>query len=294
VRSRSNPLVKRLRALKQRADPAGGLMLLEGPKLLFEALRAGIELVELAFAARLEGAPQLQPLWAEVARRGLPARTVDDALIDALSETEVSQGVLALARRPAFEEARLFAAPEPLLIVLVGVQNPGNLGGLLRTAEAAGAHGAILTAGCADPFAWKALRGAMGSAFRLPLALGWSVGESVARLRARGLRLGASDAAGARAYAEADLRGPLALLFGSEGAGLPSDVTAQADLRLTIPMAGAVESLNVGVAAGVLLFEIARQRRLDPRRETSAAPWETRRPKSPRRVQGLGGREPPA
>jgi len=260
VRSRSNPLVKRLRALKERADPAGGLMLIEGPKLLAEALHAGLELVELALAARLEHAP----LQAEIARHRLSARVVDDALLDALSETEVSQGLLALARRPAFDEARLFVAPEPLLVVLVGVQNPGNLGGLLRTAEAAGAHGAILCAGCADPFAWKALRGSMGSAFRLPLALGWSVRESVARLRARGLRLAAtlaSGAAGALPYAEADLRGPLALLFGSEGAGLPGDLTAQADLRLTIPTAAAVESLNVGVAAGVLLFEAARQRR---------------------------------
>lgn len=263
VRSRSNPLVKRLRALKERADPDGGLLLIEGPKLLAEALHAGLELVELAFAERAANAPQLAPLRAAIARQGLSPRILDDALLDALSETEVSQGVLALARRPAFAEAQLFAAPEPLLVLLVGVQNPGNLGGVLRTAEAAGAHGAILAAGCADPFAWKALRGSMGSAWRLPHVLGWSAAEGLARLRARGLRLAATvagGAAGACPYAEADLRGPLALLFGSEGAGLPGDLTAQADLRLTIPTAAAVQSLNVGVAAGVLLFEAARQR----------------------------------
>lgn len=265
VRSRSNTLVKRLRALKQHADPAGGLMLIEGPKLLREALRAGVELVELALAERVAQAASGAAWRGEAARHGVVPRVLDDALLASLSETETSQGVLALARRPTWDVERLFVARDALLVLLVDVQNPGNLGGLLRTAEAAGAHGALLTSRCADPFAWKALRGAMGSAFRLPLVSGWSTDACLERLRARGLRVAATVAAGtpgAQAYTQADLRGPLALLFGSEGAGLPDPLVAAADLRLTIPTAGEVESLNVGVAAGVLLFEAARQRRV--------------------------------
>lgn len=260
VRSRSNALVRRLRDLKRRTDAAGGLMLIEGPKLLDEALRSGLELLEVALGER--AAPSA-PLRAALGRRGLTPRVLDDALLASLSEAETSQGVLALARRPASDPARLFASPAPLLLVLVGVQNPGNLGALLRTGEAAGAHGALLVAGCADPFSWKALRGSMGSAWRLPLAVEGDLDEALARLRRHGVRAAATVAAHAPSAVscfEADLRGPLALLFGNEGAGLPAAASAAADLRLTIPTAGEVESLNVGVAAGVLLFEAARQR----------------------------------
>ena len=126
---------------------------------------------------------------------------------------------LALARRPAFGEAQVFRGT-PLVLVADGVQNPGNLGGLLRTAEAAGATGAILTRGCADPFSWKALRGSMGSAFRLPHLRGLTIEEALAALRARGLAVLATAADGERRYDEADLRGPVALVVGSEGKGL--------------------------------------------------------------------------
>src|SRR4029453_11438028 len=96
-----------------------------------------------------------------------PVRTLAPDIVASLSETETTQGVLAIVSRPAFDEEALYRIPA-LVLVAVGVQNPGNLGALLRTAEAAGATGAYLTEGCADPFAWKALRGSMGSAFRLP------------------------------------------------------------------------------------------------------------------------------
>jgi TrmH family RNA methyltransferase len=144
--------------------------------------------------------------------------------------------------------------------VAAGVQNPGNLGGLLRTAEAAGATGAILTAGCADPLSWKALRGSMGSAFRLPHLRGLAIGDALSALEARGIAVLATAADGERRYDEADLRGPVALVVGSEGAGLPAAVCRRAAARLRVPLAGPVESLNVGVAAALVLFEAARQR----------------------------------
>ena len=178
----------------------------------------------------------------------------------ALSEAETSQGVLALARRPAFDENALFRGV-PLIVVAVGVQDPGNLGSLLRTAEAAGATGAYLTAGTADPLSWKALRGSMGSALRVPHVRGLAADEVVRRLRSRGVAVLATMAHGDAPYDRADLRGPFALLLGGEGAGLPHETVESADQRLSIPMHGRVESLNVGVAAGILLFEAARQRR---------------------------------
>jgi TrmH family RNA methyltransferase len=168
--------------------------------------------------------------------------------------------LLALARRPLFDEERFFAGT-PLVIVAAGIQDPGNLGALLRSAEAAGATGAYLTDGAADPFSWKALRGSMGSVFRLPHRRRIGTVEALARLRERGVRTVAADPGAAKAYHDADLRGPLAFLLGPEGSGLPATLAAQADLAVAIPMAPRVESLNVGVAAGVLLFEAARQRR---------------------------------
>lgn len=257
IRSRANPLVKRLRALKLKG--ADDLLLVEGPKLLEEAIAAGVPLVEVAVSPRLLRHARGREL-AAAAERLCPVRVMDDDLLASLAEVEATQGVLALARRPAFDE-RLILSGTPLVAVAVGVQDPGNVGALLRAAEAAGATGACLAGGSADAFSWKALRGSMGSAFRLPHVKARSTAQLIERLRAAGLRLvGAAREAGI-AHDEADLTGPLAVFFGAEGSGLPGEVLDALDERLTIRMAGPVESLNVAVAAGVVLFEAARQRR---------------------------------
>jgi TrmH family RNA methyltransferase len=254
IRSASNPLVRKLRALKEKGGEE--LCLLEGPTLLEEARAAGIQVVEVALSPRFARTDRGARILELLPR----ARLLEERLISSLSEVETSQGVLALARRPRFEEGALFREV-PLIVVAVGVQNPGNLGGLLRTAEAAGATGAYLTDGAADAFSWKALRGSMGSAFRLP-HVRKTIGEVIASVRARSVRTIATvSGPGGTRYDAADLREPAALLFGSEGPGLPDDVVAEADLRVSIPLRGHVESLNVGVAAGVILFEAARQRR---------------------------------
>ena len=261
VRSRTNPLFKHLRALKERGvGPEGELCLLEGPKLVEEALAAGVTITEAAVGAKAVERPAGATVVAALRARGVPVRRLDDRLLGALSDAATSQGVLALARRPPPDEARLFEGT-PLILVAVGVQNPGNLGGLLRTAEAAGATGACLLEGGADPFSWKALRGSMGSAFRLPLAEGGGRAEPMLdRLEKRGVRVFATGARGETRYDEADLAAPVALLFGSEGSGLGEEIAGRAVARLRIPLAPPVESLNVGVAAGLVLFEAARQR----------------------------------
>jgi len=257
IRSRSNPLVRRLRALKEKAG--GELMLLEGPKLVAEALASGVDVVEAAASPRGASGDHAGVMGA-LRARGVPVRLVDDGVLASLSEVETSQGLLALARRPAFAEERIYAGT-PLVLVAAGIQNPGNLGALLRTAEAAGATGAYLTDGAADPFSWKALRGSMGSAFRLPHRRRLTTADALARLEAHGVSVLAADPGGAKRHDEADLRRPVALLLGPEGAGLAPAARARASASVAIPMAHGVESLNVAVAAGVLLFEAARQRR---------------------------------
>jgi tRNA G18 (ribose-2'-O)-methylase SpoU len=257
VRSRANPAFKRLLERKKKAR-GDGLLLLEGATLVEEALAAGLDVVLAAFS---ENAAD-RPLLGQLRRAGTQVRLFSDALLQSLSEVETSQGVIALAQPKLFDEATLFAGT-PLLVACWSIQNPGNLGGLLRTAEAAGATGALLGDGCADPFGWKALRGSMGSAFRLPLLRKLDAAELSERLHAHGLRVLAGDAAGRRRYDEVDWRRPSALLLGSEGAGLPDELLNAAHERVAVPLASPVESLNVGVAAGVMLFEAARQRRAD-------------------------------
>jgi TrmH family RNA methyltransferase len=258
LRSRENPLYRRLRALKERGGDKE-LCLLEGPKLVLEALAAGIAVVEAATSPRAEASPAGAAALSALRGREVPVRRLAAELFSSLSEAETSQGVLALARRPAFDAERVLGAT-PLVLVADGVQNPGNLGGLLRTAEAAGATGAILTTGCADPFSWKALRGSMGSAFRLPHLRGLSIDQALCALEKGGVAVLAAAKDGERRYDEADLRGPVALVVGSEGRGLPPAVLERAAARLRVPLAGPVESLNVGVAAALVLFEAARQR----------------------------------
>jgi TrmH family RNA methyltransferase len=258
IRSRDNALVRLLRAHRQRA-PDDGVCLLEGFKLLEEALGAGLALDDVAVCPRAEAHPRWPALASRLYEHGVRVRRVADDVLESVSPAEASQGLLALARRPQFQEELLFRPPA-LVLVAVAVQDPGNLGGLLRTAEAAGATGAYLTAGCADPFAWKALRGSMGSAFRLPHVRGREALDALCRLRARGVTALAAAAQAEMPYQAADLRRPVALVVGNEGSGLPAAVVREC-IPLTIPMAAPVESLNVGVAAGVLLFEAARQRR---------------------------------
>jgi len=257
ITSRAHPLVKRLRALL--ADGVrSGTAVLEGGKLIEEVLAAGVAITECAVAADTADGRHAG-LVARLEARGTAVRVVAPAVLAALSEARTSQGILAIAERPAFDEDALFAGV-PLIAVGVAIQNPGNVGALLRAAEAAGATGAYLTAESADAMSWKALRGSMGSAFRLPHVTGLGADAVLDRLAARGVTTIATVAQGGERYDRMDLTGPIALLLGNEGAGLGEALAARADRRVAIPMASPVESLNVSVAAGILLFEARRQR----------------------------------
>lgn len=257
ITSRHNPLVARFRAA---ATGDGHSMLLDGPHLLAEALSAGLALDAVAVDASRVEADELAPLIRQVPADRLV--TVSAAVLDALSPVRSPGGVVALAGRPRRTCGEVVGALAPALVVCaVEVQDPGNLGAIVRAVEAGGATGFIATAGSADPFGWKALRGSMGSAFRLPIASGVPLAEAVATARAAGLRIVATAGHGHAPMDQVDLSAPVLLLVGSEGHGLPAEALDSADVRLSIPMAAPVESLNVAVAAGVLVYEARRQRR---------------------------------
>jgi TrmH family RNA methyltransferase len=190
---------------------------------------------------------------------GTTVRTVAPHVMSFVSDLDTPPGVIAIARkRPPKSPAGKSAA---LVLVLAGVQNPQNVGAVLRTAEAAGVSEVWTTRATADPFGPKALRASSGSAFRLPVIPAPSLAEVAAQVKARDVRLVGATQNGAKDHDLYDWTGPAALVMGSEGTGFSKDELALFDDTVKIPMRGAVESLNVGSAAAICLFEAARQRR---------------------------------
>jgi TrmH family RNA methyltransferase len=271
--SRQNPLVRAFRALATHRNP-GERLLLEGAHLVEEALSAGVSVEVAAVASsllerRAEGGrdAEIRRLADRLARSGTRVVSAGTSVMAAMSPADTPSGLVAIARHEAAPLDAAFAsdraAAAPLTLVAEGVQDPGNLGAMIRTAEAAGATGVVASGASADPFGWKALRGAMGSTFRLPVARASSARVAVEAARRTGLRVVASAARADTPLFGAALRGPTALLMGGEGAGLPPDVLELADEVIAIPMQPPVESLNVAVAAGLLLYEAVRQRSKD-------------------------------
>ncbi|HEV3469590.1 MAG TPA: RNA methyltransferase [Pyrinomonadaceae bacterium] len=259
IRSRRNALARL--ALAAREGRAPGLVFVEGVRLCEEAARAALDFEAVlhtpALARDERGARLLEELRARRARV-LPA---DENVLDFVSDTKTTQGLVALARRPRTGPDVIEQADTtPLVVVMHRVNNPSNAGAMLRVAEAAGATAAVATAGSTDLFSPKALRGSMGSAFRLPLWIGAGLEEVLGWCARRGVRVAAAAASAEVTHTEFDWTTPRAVLVGPEAGGL-SDLEAHAaDDRVRIPMRAPVESLNVAVALGVILYEAARQR----------------------------------
>jgi TrmH family RNA methyltransferase len=253
ISSRQNPLVRQFRDVA-RGDVSGA-MLLDGEHVIDEALGSGVAIDVAAFGERLGNGP----LADRMQHAGVTIVLVTDAVLSAISPVQTPSGVVGIARRPARRLEDLFVREPQLIAMLHDVQDPGNVGAVVRAAEGCGATGVLCGERTADPFGWKALRGAMGSAFRLPVAR-QPLAEALAMARSKGLRVFATTARGGTSLPHCDLRGPAAIIFGGEGAGLPDDLLHAADARLTIPMHPPVESLNVAIAAALVIYEAARQR----------------------------------
>jgi TrmH family RNA methyltransferase len=258
VQSKQNARFKELRQTLAFPGRKGSRMAgIEGPNLLQEALRAGLR-VDCVFVA--QGAEQLLeslPLPAETEILLLPKAMLDSALA-----TETPQSIAALVEPPDWTWAHLLGGHRniaPLIVVLAGLQDPGNLGTILRSAEAFGADGVLALPGTVSAWNSKAVRASAGSFFRLPL-LALSAEDCFARLRAAGVKILAATVRAAEPADLVDLACPVALLIGNEGNGVPEELAAKADGALTIPCPGPVESLNAAVAASVLLYEASQQR----------------------------------
>lgn len=254
IRSRQNQVVKNIRALRRRQ---GDHALLEGPHLLEEALRAGLPLetvlVSPRFADRPEGVALLD-------RLSKPPLLVEESILSSLCDVDSPQGVLAVSRLPRGDARGLPRRDGAVYLYLDGVQEPGNVGAIARVAEAFGATGLALAKGAAHPNHPRALRASAGSLLRLPTVCGGSIADldaALADLAPTWIGLVARDG---EAMSAASARGAVVLVVGAEGAGVSAEALARLDRSWTLPIRAPVESLNVAVATGIVLFELQRER----------------------------------
>jgi TrmH family RNA methyltransferase len=254
--ARHNHRLKELRLAFRRGElTSQGECAIEGVKLVEEALRSSQRLTNVFFSE------SARPL-AEKLLPQLNARTethiLPNALFNSIVPSDSPQGVAALIKVRGSSAAQILERSQSgPIVVAAGLQDPGNLGTLFRSAEAFGAAGIFLTEGTVSPYNSKVLRGSAGSIFRLPF-LPIASGELIALLRQHGVRLLATSAHKGTPLPEADWTLPLAIFIGNEGAGLPRDLLHQMQESITIPQAAQVESLNAGVAASIVLYEAAR------------------------------------
>jgi RNA methyltransferase, TrmH family len=259
VTGRHNMRLKELRLAFRRAElTARGECAIEGIKLLEEALRCGQHLESVFFSESAR--PLAEKLLPQIGVR-TEVLILPTALFNSIVPSETPQGIAALLKLQSVSPVQLLdRAQDGPFIVAAGLQDPGNLGTILRSAEAFGAAGIFLTEGTVSPYNSKALRGSAGSIFRLPF-LQIRSAELIPLLRARSVRLLATSSHKGTPIPDGDWSLPLAIFIGNEGAGLPSEILHQMDETLVIPQAAKVESLNAGVAASIVLYEYARNRR---------------------------------
>jgi TrmH family RNA methyltransferase len=254
--SPQNPLVKELSRLKDRGSAQG--FLAEGPHLAQEALAAGLRPLGAFFTEAFLQRPEAEGLLRALRQRAEALYLCSQRVMRRLSEAKTPQGLVLLCALRGTALGGLRLARPPLVVVAEAVAEPGNMGGLIRTAYALGADAVLSLKGSANPFLPKAVRASAGALFHLPVLTGLGPEEFFRWARAQGLLVLATAARGGRAINELDLTGPLALAFGSEAHGLSASFTERCDALVRVPIRG--ESLNVVAASAVCLWEVQRQR----------------------------------
>lgn len=258
VTSPQNSLVRDLRrAFAQNVATEDGFVAIEGMHIVEEAIRSGLRFKAVLFSE--SGQERTKKLIPQISSH-TEMVLVPDKIFNSAVTTETPQGVAALVKLKPHKLEDLFEIPEPLLLGAAGVQDPGNLGTMIRSAEAFGASAVIAAERTVSPLNPKVIRASAGSLFRLPVVKVDSA-RLLASCREHGLRVVATSSHKGTPLDEADLRGPIAIFVGSEGAGVSKELLADADETIAIPHSARVESLNAGIAASIVLYEAARQRR---------------------------------
>jgi TrmH family RNA methyltransferase len=262
ITSRDNQRL--IHARKVRDGHAVGSMFVEGKRLTVEALRSGAEITECFVSERFAASSENAELLGRLIETARFTFEISDRLFHTVAATDHSQGVILIAERPQNSVSMIekhFGDKDtvPIALLLCRINNPSNLGAVLRTAEASGIAGVIVTENSADVYSPKALRASMGAAFRMPVWNDVSFEQVLNWAKANGLRSTATSAGSTENYTSADWLTPRLLIFGSEAHGLPESELARVEESIHIPMENDVESLNLAVAAGIILFEAKRQ-----------------------------------
>lgn len=258
IASTANKRVKEVAALTKKARYRNeeGVFVVEGPRMFAE-----IPADRLVHAYATESFLKENETLRRAAASGL-ADTVTEEVLRAMSDTQTPQGVLAVVKQYRYSLAGILKQRgAAMLLFLEGLQDPGNLGTILRAGEGAGVTGIIMDGRTADIYSPKVIRSTMGSVFRVPFVRTEDFAAALTEAKKAGIRLAAAHLKGSVAYDTVDYTGPVGFLIGNEAAGLSGEAAETADMRVRIPMAGQVESLNASVAASVLMYEAARQRR---------------------------------
>lgn len=260
ITSSSNSRVKQVvqwqKSAKERRE--AGVFLAEGFKMFEEAPEESVREIYLSESAYRRA--DLSPALREKLER-IGFELVADNILSRMADTQTPQGILFAVRQPRYTLNRMLDVPSPLLMILESIQDPGNLGTIIRTGEGAGVTGVIITGQTVDLFNPKTIRATMGSVFRVPCLYAESLREVIEMLRGRGIHVYAAHLAGKKYYDSFSFLEGTAFLIGNEGNGLSAEAAGLAEEFVRIPMAGQVESLNAAVAASLLMYEAQRQRR---------------------------------
>lgn len=256
ITSIANPQVKELLQLqkKSKARNEKGVFIVEGVKMFQEAPRDRIEKVYLS--ENFE-----QKRGKEMNLSGLSVEVLSDKVFSHVSDTKTPQGILCLVKQKKVDLSEMLEKTTPFLMVLDNLQDPGNLGTIVRTAEGAGVTGIIMSRDTVDIYNPKTIRSTMGSVYRMPFFYVEDILEFLEDLRGQGIRTYAAHLDGANNYDEESYKEACAFLIGNEGNGLRDEVAKKADIWIKIPMYGQVESLNAAIASSILMYEVSRQRR---------------------------------
>lgn len=261
ITSAANPLIKRVRLLGERKHRRReGAFVVHGAQPVWQAVEAGADIEVLITAPELLREPAAG-MVAEQEARGIRVARLSGPLFTRIADRDGPAGLAAIVRGHTPGLGGLAVRPDSVFVALHEVANPGNLGTIIRTADAAGAAGVILVGQSTDPFDPAAVKASMGALFGMPVAAEPSASAFLGWCRRHGVTVAVTSAAGSGSLWDIEVRRPVAILMGSEGPGLPGDLLAAGDIRLRIPMTGSAESLNLAVATGILLYEVWRQSR---------------------------------
>lgn len=263
IASGTNGQIKKIKKLKKSARyrKEEGLFVAEGWKMTEEAIRYGLVRAVYVSESSMDKW-QEKNLYAQLGKKGadIPVEQLSSSLFCELSDTVTPQGILALVEMPEYHLNDMTEDENAALLVLEDIQDPGNLGTMIRTAEGAGMSGVLMSKGCVDIFNPKVVRSTMGAMFRVPYVISNDLSTEVESLKEKGFTTYAAHLAGAKEYTQENYKGKAAVLIGNEANGLSDKISSQADCLIKIPMEGELESLNAAVSAALLMYEIHRNR----------------------------------